>query len=103
MSRGLAVLLLMLPALAAAGQPAVELESRVVGNRELPRVMHIVPWRQSAGIEFDWEPEPVIADELFRQLRRDEYRRELHYRTVLTSPAAGGQVQTLSTTQPQGN
>lgn len=65
---------------AQAQQPSVQLESRVTGNQELPRVMYILPWRQPAEVEFDWQPEPGIAGELFEPLRRDEYLRELRYR-----------------------
>ncbi|QFU77215.1 hypothetical protein EY643_16980 [Halioglobus maricola] len=68
------------PSMVWAQQPSVQLESRVTGNQELPRVMYILPWRQPAEVEFDWQPEPGIAGELFQPLRRDEYLRELRYR-----------------------
>ncbi len=98
--------LLMLSLLAPslfAQEPSVRLESRITGNRELPRVMYIVPWRQSPDVNFDWDPEPAIAGELFQPLRRDEYRRQLHYRELLSAGGAEAAGESQTTTQMQGN
>ena len=75
-------LLLSVPAMAQ--EPSLQLESRVTGNQELPRVMYILPWRKPAEVEFSWQPEPGVAAALFQPLRRDEYRRELKYRATVT-------------------
>jgi hypothetical protein len=72
-----------------AQTPSVQLESRVTGNRELPKVTYILPWRQPAEMDFSWQPEAGIAADLFQPLRRDEYRRELHYQNTLTESATG--------------
>ncbi len=73
------VLFVLLVPDAIAQQTSIRLESKVMGNRELPRVMYIVPWRQPGELGFDWQPEPGIAGELFQPLRRDEYLRRLQY------------------------
>ena len=70
-----------------AQQPTVQLESRVTGSQELPRVMYILPWRQPAEVEFNWQPEPGVAGDLFQPLRRDEYRRALNYRAMAAESA----------------
>lgn len=79
-------LLLSVMALAAsaslAQQATTTLSSKVMGNRELPRVLYIVPWRQPGEMQFDWQPEAGIAQELFQPLRRDEYLRRLQYQTL---------------------
>ncbi len=66
-----------------AQQPSVRLESRVTGNRELPKVTYILPWRQPGEVEFNWQPEAGIAADLFQPLRRDEYLRQLHHQKIL--------------------
>lgn len=72
-----------------AQTPSVQLESRVTGNRELPKVTYILPWRQPAEMDFSWEPEAGIAADLFQPLRRDEYRRKLHYQNTIAESATG--------------
>jgi hypothetical protein len=94
-----AVAFLLLARLALAQQPTVELESRVTGNQELPRVMYILPWRQPAELDFDWQPEPGIASELFQPLHRDEYLRGLNYRELMAGPAQAGSSTTQTTTE----
>lgn len=74
------LLLVLVAGTASAQTPQVQLESRVTGTRELPKVTYILPWRQPAEVAFDWTPEPGIAGELFQPLRRDEYRRQLQYK-----------------------
>ncbi|TGD75632.1 hypothetical protein E4634_01715 [Mangrovimicrobium sediminis] len=97
------IVVLALAPLAAAQEPTVELESRVIGNRELPRVMYIVPWRQAPDVDLGWEPEQVIAGELFQPLRRDEYRRQLHYREKLAEPGDDGSGASSTSTDSQRN
>lgn len=72
----------------AAQETRLELHSTVTGNQELPRVMYIVPWRQAGDIEFNWQPEPGIAGELFQPLRRDEYLRSLDYGEMIAEGEA---------------
>ena len=72
-----------------AQAPSVQLESRVTGNRELPKVTYILPWRQPAEMDFSWQPEAGIAADLFQPLRRDEYRRKLHYQNTSAESATG--------------
>ncbi len=69
-----------------AQHPTVQLETRITGNRELPRVTYILPWRQPAEPDRDWQPAQAIAEDLFQPLRRDQYRRQLYYRATLVEP-----------------
>ena len=69
-----------------AQQPTVQLETRITGNRELPRVTYILPWRQPAEPDRNWQPAQAIADDLFQPLRRDQYRRQLYYRATRVDP-----------------
>jgi hypothetical protein len=73
--------------LALAEEALVTLRATVTGNQEQPRVMYIMPWQQPEATEFDYRPGSGIADELFRQVDRDEFLRELEYRQMLGSTA----------------
>lgn len=72
-------------AAAAPPRPArrmdkVELEaSQITGNRELPRVLYIVPWREPGTGEVDGQPMNSLVYELTRPVDRDVLRREARY------------------------
>jgi hypothetical protein len=58
----------------------VELEaSQITGNRELPRVLYIVPWRQPGTGEVDGQPINSLLYELTRPVDREVLRREARY------------------------
>ena len=77
---------LSLPVTGLAQQATVQLETRITGNRELPRVTYILPWRQPAEPDHSWQPAQAIAEDLFQPLHRDQYRRQLYYRASLGEP-----------------
>lgn len=59
----LVALLLALPA-AAEEQAKIELDTaKVTGNRELPRVMAIVPWKKAPAGELPGRPVQSLLDE----------------------------------------
>ena len=53
--------------------------SQMTGNRELPRVLYIVPWRQPGTGEVDGQPMNSLVYELTRPVDRDVLRREARY------------------------
>ena len=62
-SAALVALLLALPA-AAEEQAKIELDTaKVTGNRELPRVMAIVPWKKAPAGELPGRPVQSLLDE----------------------------------------
>lgn len=68
----------------------VELEqTTITGNRELPNVMVIVPWKESGPEEFG-KAGTSLLDEALEPLDREEFRRELQYDQALRrkSPSA---------------
>ncbi len=99
----LALMLLCAPLTVIAQSPSVRLESRVTGNRELPKVTYILPWRQPAEMDFSWEPEAGIAGDLFRPLRRDEYLRQLRYQHTLVENANGALSPATDNLEERGN
>ena len=72
---------------AAAGGPQavvrndrLNLDTTVVtGNRELPKVMYIVPWKKSDLGELPAQPFNTLLDEALTPVDRDVFRREVTY------------------------
>lgn len=85
-------------AVAAPRRPAnrvmdrLDLEaSQITGNRELPRVLYIVPWRAPRSGELEGRPVNSLLYELTKPVDRDVFRRENRYYDALAAaPAAGG-------------
>ena len=60
----------------------------ITGNRELPKVMSIVPWKAAEPPGGPDRPMGSLIDELLAPLDRDEFRREINYYRDLASPTA---------------
>lgn len=71
---------------------ALRLESSVVtGNRELPKVMSIVPWKKSQPGELAGRPSNSLLNELLAPVDREVFRRQLRYYTRLADKARAEQ------------
>lgn len=70
----------------------LQLESTsITGNRELPKVMNIVPWKAAEPPAGPDRPLNSLVEEVLSPLDRDEFRREITYYRDLTghsSPVA---------------
>ena len=51
----------------------------VTGNRELPKVLYIVPWKKSDLGELPSQPFNTLLDEALSPVDRDVFRREVTY------------------------
>jgi hypothetical protein len=60
----------------------------ITGNRELPKVMSIVPWKAAEPPAGPDRPMGSLIDELLAPLDRDEFRREITYYRDLTSQSS---------------
>jgi hypothetical protein len=60
----------------------------ITGNRELPKVMSIVPWKAAEPPAGPDRPMGSLIEELLTPLDRDEFRREITYYRDLTSQSA---------------
>ena len=59
--------------------------TQIIGNRELPKVLYIVPWQDPSGIpKIELDPN-FTEHEVFRHLYPPAYKRELQYYDVLKS------------------
>ncbi|HVY83386.1 MAG TPA: hypothetical protein VG994_20540 [Steroidobacteraceae bacterium] len=84
------------PAAARGGKPAqgkavdrLELDTtQITGNRELPKVLYIVPWKRSDLGDLTGKPVNSLVDEVLTPVDRDVFRRENRYYRALT-PAEG--------------
>lgn len=61
-------------------QDRIELEAtQITGNRELPRVLYIVPWKRSDLGDLAGKPVNSLVDEVLEPVDRDVFRRENRY------------------------
>jgi hypothetical protein len=51
----------------------------ITGNKELPKVMVIVPWKGSLGAGGVVKPTDSLLDEALEPVDRDVFRRQIHY------------------------
>jgi hypothetical protein len=73
----------------------------VTGNRELPKVMYIVPWKKAELSNLPGQPFNTLIDETLAPVDREVFRREVDYYLVIAdkdraekdraASAAGGQ------------
>ena len=59
----------------------------ITGNRELPKVMNIVPWKAAEPPGGPDRPLNSLVEEVLSPLDRDEFRREITYHRDLTGPS----------------
>jgi hypothetical protein len=77
------------PAAPAKAVDRLQLDATAVtGNRELPKVMSIVPWKAAEPPAGPDRPMGSLIDELLAPLDRDEFRREIAYYRDLATPVA---------------
>ena len=57
----------------------------ITGNRELPKVMSIVPWKAAEPPSGPDRPIGSLIEEVLAPVDRDEFRREITYFRDLTS------------------
>jgi hypothetical protein len=74
---------------AANARDRVELENtQITGNRELPRVMYVVPWKKPDLGELGGKPAKSLLDELLQPVDRDVFQRQNRYFDALQPDAA---------------
>jgi hypothetical protein len=67
----------------------IELDTtEITGNRELPKVLYIVPWKRSDLGDLVGKPVNSLLDEVLTPVDRDVFQRENRYYRALTPGAA---------------
>jgi hypothetical protein len=84
-----------------AATDRLQLDTTIVtGNRELPKVLYIVPWKKADIGELPSQPFNSLLDEILQPLDRDVFRREVNYYGVVSgNGAAPGQAGTAAQSQ----
>jgi hypothetical protein len=67
----------------------IELETtQITGNRELPKVLYVVPWKRSDLGDLTGRPVNSLLDEVLTPVDRDVFRRQNRYYEALKPDAA---------------
>ena len=67
-------------ACSASAQDRMDLEgSKIIGNRELPKVLYIVPWKKPTQGDLSGRPLVSVLDEAMAPVDRDVFRRQVSY------------------------
>ena len=87
---------------AGKGHDRIELDpTQITGNRELPKVLYIVPWKRSDLGDLTGRPVNSLLDEVLQPVDRDVFRRENRYYEALKPDTAGAAVKTQGSPEPR--
>jgi hypothetical protein len=72
------------PKVAAPAEPAradqADIDrTQILGNRELPKVLYIVPWKKPLPGDLAGRPPTSVIDEALAPIDRDVFRRQVQY------------------------
>ena len=62
--------------------------TQILGNRELPKVLYIVPWKQPLPTELVGRPASSVLDEALAPVDREVFERQVHYHSLMQPPPA---------------
>ena len=72
----------------AATQDRADIDrQQIIGNRELPKVLYIVPWKKPLPGDLAGRPNGSLLDEALAPIDRDVFRRQIQYGAQATAPA----------------
>jgi hypothetical protein len=78
------------PPTASNAAERVELgTTQITGNRELPRVLYVVPWKRADLGDTSGKPVKSLLDEVLAPVDRDVFRRQNRYHDALQPDTAG--------------
>jgi len=99
--RSIAAAVLVMPAAAvvttalAEDRAAIDRTS-IIGNRELPKVLYIVPWKKPLPGELAGRPVASVLDEALAPVDREVFRRQVHYDAQMHPAAAASTPQSVA-------
>lgn len=56
--------------------------TQIRGNRELPKVLYIVPWKQPLPTELVGRPASSVLDEVLSPIDREVFERQVRFRSL---------------------
>jgi hypothetical protein len=64
----------------ASAQDRADIDrTQIIGNRELPKVLYIVPWKKPLPGDLSGRPMVSVLDEALAPVDRDVFRRQVQY------------------------
>ncbi len=63
-------------------------KTQIIGNRELPKVLYIVPWKKPLPGDLAGRPPASVIDEALAPVDRDVFRRQVRYDALEQAHAA---------------
>jgi len=87
--RALVAAVAVLATLPTLAQDRADIErTQIIGNRELPKVLYIVPWKKPLQGDLSGRPPGGVLDEVLAPVDRDVFRRQVRYDAMTAPPAA---------------
>jgi hypothetical protein len=91
------------PTAANKSSDRIQLDTtQISGNRELPKVMYVVPWRRADPGDFAGRPPNSLLDEALTPVDRDVFRRQNRYYGVVQDQTQSARSQAGSATTSSG-
>jgi hypothetical protein len=88
LARALVCLAVVAATVPAFAQDRADIErTQIIGNRELPKVLYIVPWKKPLQGDLSGRAPGGVLDEVLAPVDRDVFRRQVRY-DAMTAPAA---------------
>lgn len=79
-------LILLLSSGVSFAQQRLEMKgTAIIGNKELPKVLYIVPWKSAEPITLNTPPFKSVLDEDFQPVERSTFKRQVKYYNNLYS------------------
>ncbi|MCE4552929.1 hypothetical protein [Pelomonas cellulosilytica] len=80
---------LAVAAAAAHAQDRAEIDqTKIIGNRELPKVLYIVPWKKPLPAQLSGKPTASVLDEALAPVDREVFRRQVQYHAQVEAAKA---------------
>lgn len=71
-----------------AAQDRLELEgTAIIGNKELPNILYIVPWKSVQRFEISTPPIVSILEQELTPIDRASFKRKIHYHNAIFAKA----------------
>ncbi len=80
----LLLILLLNSQFSIAEEEVIDIEgTSIIGNRELPKVMYIVPWKKSQLPDMESLPIDRLVDEALAPINRKEFKQQINFHEQL--------------------
>lgn len=79
-------LILFIFSFSLVAEDRIELEGMsIIGNKELPKMLYIVPWKNSELPDMNTPPIETLIDEALAPVDRDNFKRKIRYYEIYSA------------------